>query len=526
MIRKLLLLAGLLPWAPTFIQAQSLDVSFNTTGYYQTLGGWQHSGSAAQVLVQPDGKIVTVGMALDGNYTVLPEVVRMLPGGTPDPSFGVNGHGWLTGFTFLINPLDACLQTDGKIVVTGMAQPGTESQGFIARFLSNGIPDLSFSQDGIEFYAPEIANVFFKRLIIQPDGKYVVGGMITDSYHATNLIARFLPDGTPDSTFGITQPGFTYGNYLTEFSGMYDMAMQSDGKILLTGDHYSGTGVNSVLVERYTGNGNVDSSFGVNGSANHFVSSNSDNMGQAIVVNSDGDIYVSGYVVNFPPGLGFGVGDGIYLRLDSIGNLNPAFAGVGYTTISMGGMTDVPVRLLQQPDGKLISVGYTDDHPYTGGWYAPDFDYGLCRINPDGSLDSAFGNNGVFIQAFSVGNDLPKGMALQADGKILVAGENSLSIYTQLSVARFGFNSATGLQEDLNAGTMVVYPNPADNIVRIALKDNEVPSRVVVMDQAGKCVLEQHHCAAVNVSSLNDGAYLLQVFSEGSSSVRKLMIVH
>ncbi len=525
MIRKLLLLAGLMHCAHSLLQAQSLDVSFNTTGFYQTLGGWQHGGSAAQVLVQPDGKIVTVGMSVNNNYVVLPTVVRMLPGGLPDPTFGMNGQGWITGFNFMINPFDAKLQSDGKIVITGMAQPGMESQGFIARFLPNGYPDLSFSQDGIEFYAPETTTVYFKRIAIQPDGKYVTGGMITDGYHATNVIARFHPDGTPDSTFGITKPGYTYGNYLTEFSDMNDLAMLSDGDFLLTGSHYPGFGINSLMVQCYTSTGGFKPSFGVNGIGQYYVSFSSDNIGQAIAANSNGEIYIAGYTVNYPPGLGMGVGDGIYLKLDSVGNLDSSFAGVGYTTVSMGVMTDVPVRMLLQPDGKLLSVGYTDDHPYTGGWYAPDFDYGLCRLNPNGTIDSTFDGDGVFIQPFTLGGDLPKGLALQPDGKILVAGENSLLNYTQLSVARFGFSTATAIEE-LSSGQVVVYPNPVSSYVSIDLRNGSVPDRLMVLDASGRCVLEQQQSASADVSSLSNGAYVLQVFSERECYKVKLMIVH
>lgn len=503
--------------------AQSLDPGFNITGSYQSLGLWQKGGSAAKVLVQPDDKIVAVGMEIDNSYTVTPFVYRMHPNGAPDISFGVGGRNWINGYSFLINPMDAALQPDGKIVLAGMAQTGLYSEGFIARFLANGFPDTSFSQDGIAFYAPEPVSVYFKRVAIQPDGQIVAGGMITDDIHTSALVARFNPDGSPDAAFGVTKPGFTYGNFQSDYKTMNDMAIQQDGRILFCGDLYNGTGSNLILVQRYLPSGIFDTSFASGGEGTYKVNPVSDNIGNGIVVTDSGNIFVGGYTITYLPAAGFGVGDGIYLCLDSLGNENPAFAGTGKLIFSTGQMTDVVVDLLLQPDGKVLGLSYTDDHPHQGGFYLPDFDIGISRVNPDGSLDSLFGTNGVFIQPFSLNDDVPRGGALQPDGKILVAGENDFGALTQFNVSRFGF-TASGLMS-YDADFFQLFPNPGSDVINVRLPEGATAEVIQVYDHTGRCVLSEPFSPRLDVSALSNGTYSVHLLGPGVTGSGKLIIL-
>lgn len=526
MIRKLVfsVLTGVL--APVVLWAQSLDPSFNLTGSFQSTGFWQNDGSAAKVLVQPDGKVVGVGMVVDNIYTVVPAIYRFHSNGSPDLSFGVGGQYFLSNFSYLVNPFDAVLQPDGKIVVVGLAMPGMYSVGFIARFQSNGFPDLTFSQDGIEFYSPVATSVYFKRVAVQSDGKIVVGGNISDDVHMSTLVARVDASGAMDPAFGITQPGYTYGNYLLDYKGMNDLVMDDRQRILLVGDYFSGASMNVVLAQRFLSTGEFDSTFAVNGEGFYDVNPASDDIGTAMVISDSGDIFIAGYTSNFVPQAGFSMGDGIYLRLDSLGALNPVFAGTGKLMISIAGMTDVPVELALQPDGKLVSVSYADDHPFAGGWYAPDFDFGFCRLYPDGSLDSAFGTNGVFIQSMGFGTDIPKSLTLQTDGKLLVAGESEAPQGQQFTVARFGFTT-TGLVAEAasDASILKLLPNPASDQVRVVVRNGEIPDAVVLLDQLGKEIFSVSGTDVLNISSLENGCYFLLTSVNDRVLTGKLLVV-
>lgn len=527
MLRKIVfsLLASVV--SPAVLCGQFLDPSFNQTGYFQSTGFWQNGSSAAKVLIQPDGKVVAVGMVVDNVYTGIPAIQRFHSNGSPDLSFGVGGQYLLSNYSYLVNPIDAALQPDGKIVVVGLAQPGLIGFGFIARFQSNGFPDLTFSQDGIEFYSPVATTTYFKRVAVQSDGKIVVGGNITDDVHMSSLVARVDASGNIDPSFGITQPGYTYGNYTADYKGMNDLVLDNNQRILMVGDYYTAPGMNVVLAQRFLTTGEFDSTFAIAGEGFYDVNPVADDIGNALVISDSGDIFIAGYTSNFVPQAGLSPGDGIYLRLDSLGALNPAFAGTGKLMISIAGMTDVPVDLILQPDGKLVSVSYADDHPFGGGWYAPDFDFALFRLYQDGAIDSSFGTNGVFFQSLGFASDLPKSLAIQADGKLLVSGECESAGGQQFTVARFGFTS-TGLIHDPVGDAMLalLFPNPAQEMVRVVLPAGELPEIIIFRDLSGKEIFSVANSDLISVSSLENGYYFLEIVKNGRRVSRKLLVAN
>jgi uncharacterized delta-60 repeat protein len=99
------------------------------------------------------------------------------------------------------------------------------------------------------------------------------------------------------------------------------------------------------------------------------------------------------------------------------GALDPSFSNDGRATIDFGaGQADGAFKLAIQTDGKILSIGYSDQGT-TG------YDFGLVRLNWDGSLDYSFSGDGLQTIDFgSHSDDWGHGIALQPDGKILVVG--------------------------------------------------------------------------------------------------------
>lgn len=185
------------------------------------------------------------------------------------------------------------------------------------------------------------------------------------------------------------------------------VAIQNDGKIVAAGTAGSPT---SIGLARYESNGTLDSSFGSGG----LVSATVDGAASALVVQSDGKLVTLG---------GNAAGDFLLARFASDGALDTSF-GVGGTVTTDCGGNDYGAALVLQADGRLVAAGWRGNGGSAGTLC-------LARYTSDGSLDASFGGDGI-VTAFD-GTAIGLGLALQADGKLLVAANTG----SNFVVARF-----------------------------------------------------------------------------------------
>ncbi len=368
--------------------------------------------SAHAVLAQPDGKIVVVGDS-DGRIVL----ARLLTNGAPDTAFGTNGTVLMPraeeDFFYV---LDAALQADGKILVCGSAVIATNTpagEPFVARFLTNGAPDTTFGVNGLKLFALGLAGNA-EGMAVQADGRIVlaIGGYdptFTQSYFAA---LRLLTNGAPDAAFdgdGYAETTFP-GN---EQQVPNDVAAQPDGKILLTGFITVG-GTNQIALARFNADGTLDTNFGTGGRVITSLSL-TNAYGHSLALQPDGGIVVGGAAA-------FGFDD--YL-LAARYTTN----GAPDTNFGTGGLTLVPrawgVATAVQPDGKIIVVGTSTN------------DVGLFRFTTAGALDATFGNGGRVQTQFSIAADSASDVALQNDGKIVVAGSAFLASADKMITARY-----------------------------------------------------------------------------------------
>ena len=144
--------------------------------------------------------------------------------------------------------------------------------------------------------------------------------------------------------------------------------------------------------------GDLDTTFGSAGKVTANVVSGSSDIGYAVAAQSDGKIVVAGS----------SNGNIFVARYLSDGSLDPTFGTNGIVTTDLGG-TDYAYGVAIQSDGKIVVAGQTGT------------DFALVRYNTDGSLDTTFGSNGWTTTDFG-GTDCAYGVAMQSDGKIVVAG--------------------------------------------------------------------------------------------------------
>jgi uncharacterized delta-60 repeat protein/uncharacterized repeat protein (TIGR01451 family) len=201
------------------------------------------------------------------------------------------------------------------------------------------------------------------------------------------------------------------GRVTTDFAQGVDrgfaVALQSDGKVLVAGRAHTGSDHDFGLA-RYNSNGSLDTSFGTGGLATTDFAGSAD-YGRALALQSDGKIVVAGRA-----GTG-GDDDFALARYTISGTLDASFGTGGLVTTDFAGEDDRAYGLALQPDGKILAAGYAHTAPVQD-------DFALARYTISGTLDTTFGTDGIVTTTFSGEDDRGYGLALQPDGKIVVAG--------------------------------------------------------------------------------------------------------
>ena len=359
------------------------------------------------------------------------------------PSFGIGG---IISHDFVIERAGddtahdlVIQQPDGKIVVVGESSPaslggkkqiGVESFS-LARFNADGTLDATFGVEGralTDFGG--VAESGITGVALQSDGKIVVigSGFEPLTRHHDFLVARFQADGSLDTSFG------NAGYVLTDFDdpsfadtrdAASAVTVLSDGKILVAGTSDQLTTQDDLAVARYNSDGTLDATFSGDGKAVVDVNTLS-NQVSAMVVQNDGKIVLAG-----PAWQGSSTGsDFAITRLDNAGKLDTGFGSGGSVFTDFGGLDDYAHDLAVDPAGKITLAGYS--YQLNGG-----ADIALARYNPDGSLDVSFDGDGRIITDLGSANDWAASLALQLDGRIVVAGSSSFSNSSVFAVVRY-----------------------------------------------------------------------------------------
>ena len=228
---------------------------------------------SVDIAVQPDSKVVVVtGAHPPGTAPVVRRMVvmRYTEAGMLDASFGGDGivDVFIEGSADYNYGSGVALAPDGKIVVAGTARRGTRMDAVVARFLPDGSPDLAFGHFGVAILPFGTESVYTRRVAVHGDGTIVVGATLMDpTGHSKLATFRLSLDGGLDGTYG-------YGGWITEGLGpettlTMDVAIQDDGKPVLAGFHDRGVAGSSTdiaaFVMRQTPAGLADESFSARG---------------------------------------------------------------------------------------------------------------------------------------------------------------------------------------------------------------------------------------------------------------------
>ncbi len=205
------------------------------------------------------------------------------------------------------------------------------------------------------------------------------------------------------------------------------MTIQPDGRILVVGETRVGA-QDDFAVNRYLTDGSLDTSFGGDGKVSTDFGGAVDRA-YAALVQPDGRIVVAGHAA-VPTPLGPD-NDFAVARYTGAGALDGSFGGDGRVSLNIGGRTDLAYAAALQPDGRILVAGRVAD----GGGDNPDI--GVVRLDSDGGLDASFGDGGVVRTDFGSWDEASD-IALQTDGRILVATQSVVVGNFVLAVARYG----------------------------------------------------------------------------------------
>lgn len=442
------------------------------------------------------------------------------------------------------NGESVAIQSNGKIVVGGFYFNTSHNNNDFAvvRYNTNGSLDNSFAGNGkagIDFGADD----FGVSTAIQSNGDIVVVGY-SDSYSPQAnyfIAARLTTAGTLDPSFG------SGGKVKFSFRGeMKSVAIQTDGKIVVAGDSGIANSKDFALF-RLNSNGTLDNSFGIGGEV-FTAFSGLDDEGNSVAIQSDGKILAGGFTLRN------GIRCFAIARYNTNGSLDASFGGDGKVSTSVGNTGASAFALAVKSNGKIFQSGeYTDSKGYgqfaavkynadgtldnsfagngkvavsfnSGGGNATsiniqsngkiilaginsvseNYNFALARLNTNGTLDNSFGSSGKVITDFG-GNDYGISSAIQSDGKIVVAGISITDKY-RIAVARYlGSGSSSNAIAENNiddakawSSSIQIYPNPVADAIHVEGL-NSLSANFIISNINGS-ILERGNFTAVNPS--------------------------
>jgi uncharacterized delta-60 repeat protein len=382
---------------------------------------------------------------------------RVVPAaaGTLDASFGSGGsviYAVKPGAENILN--DVAVQSDGKIVAVGRVSGNTDFyDSVVTRFNADGSIDTSFGSNGstIVSFANREA---FNAVAIQSDGKIVAGGSNDGAF----ILARFLPDGTLDPSFGsggketlIITPGE---------DGLADLAIQPDGKIVAVGEISFGFGI-----VRLNSDGTFDTTFGNGGVITR--DNGTFSLYTSVALQPDGKIVAAGYPVTT-----IQRNDLLNIaRFNPDGSMDTSFGVNGLVKTGYGpGIADTIEDMALQPDGRIVVTGLVA-YDLVG-----TTDFAVMRLNTNGTKDNTFGTGGVVFSGYTDGHDDGQGILVQNNGQIVVVG--SISFNSLIARLNADGSRDTNFGTESSLGRTVVDLRPgdreADYFTAVALQNGKL----------------------------------------------------
>lgn len=390
----------------------SLDPTFGNGG--KTITSISGQAKAYGVELQSDGKIVVGGYSTSSITGKDFALVRYKTDGTLDSTFGTNG---IVTTDIQLGSDDVAyslaLQSDGKIILAGYSDDGSDKDAALIRYNSNGSIDSTFGANGIvltDFDNSQQDEIKVVK-IHQLTGKIIVGGAsIINSATAKPVVARYLNNGTLDTTFnstGIRLLWITSLDYQYLFS-VEDLAVKSNGKITAVGwrEFTASSWDADFWACRINNNGTMDNTFSTDGVSTYNGSFNGHDRAFSIILGASDNFLISGG--SYRTTLYY---ECVFAEVTATGSVGSFDGEADFGSTS----DDISYFLGQDNSGRFIMAGSA------GGTSTRSF--AISRFSSNSNTDNSFGTNGKVSTTFN-GNSLNEcfDATIQSDDKIVAVG--------------------------------------------------------------------------------------------------------
>ena len=318
--------------------------------------------------------------------------------GELDPSFATGGKFQAPAGTGRV----VSLLDEGESMTLAMTAPAlTRGDFFLCRVSKNGVLDQTFGTGGVlKWRFEDAGSSILGAALLQPDRKILLIGNSDQGGKSRLALTRVNSSGSPDLVFG-RKIHSLYPDSHTLLNGIRG-CLQPDGKIIVT-CHYSVGGKYSPVLVRLLANGELDSSFGVDGKV-EIPSAASAMLSRAVSVQSSGRIIVAGYMT----------GQSFVAGFKADGTLDTTFGVEGFSFFAAEGVEFAFFEMLLLQDDRIRCVGGNAQNAGIGAL--------LVGLDKNGKLEQGFNGGQPVITQRLLGRW--HSISEQSDGKLLVIGES------------------------------------------------------------------------------------------------------
>lgn len=481
-----------------------LDETFANGGIYTSDAGFVDVLHA--IKIQDDGKILASGVALNANFEGQAKVIRLLPDGSPDATFGTDGIVSLE-LNLESYGYDLLLKENGKILVTGLSsiQP-YQFVMMITQLNEDGTVDTSFGTNGSTIVNLGTGDEYAYGMTLQPDGKIlIVGNSLDANYLNVPTVLRLTEDGDLDDTFG--GDGVVFYPVTEVENELWCVSLQSDGKIVVGGHYAPDLFDVDVLLVRFNEDGTLDETFGENGAVKDALNDGGFAECYDMAIDANDNIIITGYAASSQGN------DAFVKKYDPDGAADLSFGTNGEVYSGIESF-DVANAMYMTEDGRILITG-------TAGDFFSDQTFALWSFDSDGSPSADFGTNGAVYTNLGGETEEATSIAVQDDSYILIAGKSRNTTNNfDFAILRYQ-DGLTDIKENDQETSFNVFPNPiksGETITMAAKHKNANITRIDCVSQEGKLVFS-NSVNALNSSyqttmDLPAGCYDVQFFDQ------------
>lgn len=403
-----------------------LDATFGAgSGFalHDNAGGGNGTDAGNATAIDAAGRILVAGFSMNAAGNDDLTVWRYNADGTLDTSF--NGSGFVVhqGIGGENIGVGIAIDANGRIVATGYSNDSLGNWGLaIWRYNTDGTLDTTFNGSGYVRNGATSGGGTHNAgtaVALDASGRIVVTGFTWNGADWDTALWRYNADGTLDTSFNGT--GFVAHHNAAGGNGEdigIGVAIDTSGRILVTGYSLNAAGNDDLALWRYNANGTLDTGFNGTGFAVHGGAAGGvgDDLGRSIAIDTSGRIAVTGWSRNAS-----GNDDLAIWRYNPNGTLDNTFNGTGFVVhnSAAGGNGNEEGRAVAiDASGRLVAAGLSANA-------AGNTDMVMWRYNANGTLDTGFNGSGFMVHdnaAGGSGDDGGRALVLDSSGRMVVTG--------------------------------------------------------------------------------------------------------